>query len=493
MGIASEILSSGWQSQAFTVFSGKQQMIRMTFSELESSYPFVLSLPQFETEQLLADCVTKYSGTIERNTTLIGLIQNQNADSVAVQIKLPDGKIERVDFDYVIGCDGADSDVRRMLEIERTQSRYVEQYVLADIDFESSLNLTDHYIFSGAKEIAGFSPISNTQARIFAHLGRIKPDSEESSQSSDSYESSKTAKSFNSPEPSIEDLQKLLDERGPAKVTIKKLNWLSMHSVRQGQAKNYQSGRTFLCGDAAQVQSPINGQGLNLGIQDAYNLAWKLTLVSNNQASSKLLSSYSDERHLAGKQMTAMTDLFSFINNLRSPLFRIIRNKLGPILSSPEDVRYRYRNAVSGLSTNYRLSSAIQQDKYAAYGPQAGDRMPDGLVVDIANKKIARLFELTSGQKHHLLLLTRMSDSEQTTKVADSIESSVNENFSAQIECHRISLIDTDPLTHRLLDSQDTSIYLIRPDGYVGFRSEKFDAKAFYDYLSRTFKQSEKV
>lgn len=470
MGIISEVLKRGWQSQAFTVFAGNKQLVRMTFSELESSYPFVLSLPQVETEQILKDNFTKTGGMVEQSTTLIGVIQN--AECASVQLKLPDGKIERTDFDFVIGCDGAHSDVRRLLEVDFPGSPYPEQYVLADIEFESSLNLTDHYIFSGARGIAGFHPLSRTGARIFAHLGRLRKDKHSNVE-------------LAYPEPTLEELQSLVDERGPGNVTIKKLNWLSMHKVQHRQVNSYQQGRVFLAGDAAHIHSPTGGQGMNLGIQDAYNLAWKLALVHHKQAPVSLLASYSEERHLVGKQVTVMSDLFSLINNFRSPLLQIIRNKLGPMLSKPEDVRYRYRNAVSGLSSNYRLSRIVFQPKSATDGPQAGDRMPDALIVDIANKKIARLFELTSGHGHHLLLMQEADEDKEALHVADKLEALIEHDYKKQITVHRISFVDTDPLTHRLLDARNTKVYLLRPDGYIGYRSENFDFNSLSDYLKK--------
>jgi 2-polyprenyl-6-methoxyphenol hydroxylase-like FAD-dependent oxidoreductase len=472
MGIISEVLKSGWQSQAFTVFAGKKQLVRMTFSELESSYHFVLSLPQTETERILEENFTKTGGIVERSTTLIGVIQN--AQCASVQLKLPDGKIERTDFDFVIGCDGAHSDVRRLLEVDFPGSPYPEQYVLADIDFESSLNLTDHYVFSGTRGIAGFHPLSRNGARIFAHLGRIRKDKHANAE-------------IGYPEPTLEELQSLIDERGPGNVTIKKLNWLSMHKVQHRQVNSYQQGRVFLAGDAAHIHSPTGGQGMNLGIQDAYNLAWKLALVQHKQAPRTLLSSYSEERHLVGKQVTVMSDLFTLINNVRSPLLQFIRNKLGPMLSKPEDIRCRYRNAVSGLSSNYRLSAIVFQAKSATDSPQAGDRMPDAMVVDIANKKSERLFELTSGHGHHLLLVQAVDEDEEALRIADKLETLIENDYKKQITVHRISFVDTAPLTHRLLDARDTKVYLIRPDGYIGYRSEKFDFNSLSHYLKRIF------
>ena len=525
MGLIDSFLAVGWKSHAFTVYDKTNQIARMTFAELDCSFPYVMSLRQSDTEKFLADSLRASNNQIQWNTSLVSFVQE--ADRVEATIRetdsAPSGTAEGAAGDgvklscrWLVGCDGAHSTVRKLLNAPFQGLPYWEQYVLADVDFETSLDTGDHYLFSGKDGIAGFHPFSPNCARIFVDIGKI----DRPSITSDHLPEDR--KLF--PEPTQQELQKFLDERGPGTVQLKKINWLSMHTVHRRQVQSYRHGRVFLAGDAAHLHSPTSGQGMNLGIQDAYNLAWKLALVERKAAPELLLDSYSSERWLIGRRVSTMSDLFSRINELRSPITQLIRNKIGPILATQEGIRNRYRNAVAGLSSNYRLSPVV--DQYVQLksllpngkgnaisradgdeiswdsAPASGDRTPDGTVLGTTGNASYRLFDLLKSTEHQLLLFAGQLTEEGKLKELIEIANFTVTCYGSIVKPLMIveskdtmsglsykgkKYRDPDLSLHRRYGAKVACFFLIRPDGYVAFRSMPANKKALANYLQSVF------
>lgn len=499
MGVIDQFLSVGWQSNAFVVFDRKKPIVRMTFSGLESRYPFLLSLPQTHTERILAERFGINGGAIEWNTTLVGL--RQGVGGVEAVLRKDDGSEEAVSCEWLVGSDGAHSSVRRMINMPFRGMPYWEQYVLADVDFESELDPRDHYVFSNRDGIAGLHAFGPNEGRIFAEIGRIRrPRITTDTLPPDRAEF---------PEPTMEQLQEILDQRGPGTTRLTKLNWLSMHTIHRRQVTSYRDGRVLLAGDSAHIHSPTAGQGMNMGIQDAFNLGWKLALVHQGVAGESLIDSYCFERKLVGKQTIVMSDFFSRINNVRSPLLQVIRNKVGPLLAVDEGIREHYRNAVSQLAANYKLSPAVQNgDDFARTAgdtgkssPSAGERAPDYALMDVSSKPL-RLFELLRSEGHYLLFFAGSADA-QARKQFLEIERHILQAYSKTIQTAWIISGKSDSLPeaakgHKLFDPElgmhekygavsSGAMYLIRPDGYVAFRSASADLGALINYLKSIF------
>jgi 2-polyprenyl-6-methoxyphenol hydroxylase-like FAD-dependent oxidoreductase len=517
MGLVDEILADGLKLHAFTVFEEKKQLVKMTFDEIESPYPYMLSLPQYCTEQILIRHLTACGGTVERNTSLSDLKITDSG--ITATILSEDQTKEEVNCRWLVGCDGAHSLVRKLIGMQFAGKEYREDWVLADVEFDTTLDMSESYLFANKDGVAGFHPFSSTCGRLFADLGttheinqRMQPDIEA---------------------PSLEKLQQIFDERGPGNFSITKLNWLTIQSIHRRQVASYRKGDVFLAGDAAHVHSPASGQGMNTGIQDAYNLAWKMALVVNGDSPATLLDSYSVERHAVGVDILRMTDFFTWINIVRNPIAQKIRNKIGPVIAEQEIVASQYRNAVSQLSPNYRRSPAVLDENSlrkvgklisASSGernlkhwlefesaPRAGDRAPNGKISDLSGKHEVSFFEISRDLKHHLLVFVgRHSDQQLSPKIAAVIDL-VNSRFQALIKVHVIATsadamkswklpfvienalpfldlhLDSELTFHRRYGSESPMLYLVRPDGYIGFRTLSIKKESLADYLSTIF------
>ncbi len=471
LGIADRVVALGQPLSAFNVFDRKKHTVRMTFGELDSRYPYVLSLPQSDTERVLAEDFEARGGVIEREVSLEGL--TQGVDGVTASLRHADGHTEEYTCPWLAGCDGSHSSVRHALGLPFEGAKYPEYYVLADVEFETTLDTTEFYIFSDGDKLAGFHTFSPVGARIFADI-ELPPSEREK------------------PQVTLEQLQANIDSRGPGNIRLTKLNWLSTFFCHMRQTQTYRAGRVFLAGDSAHVHSPAGGQGMNMGIQDAFNLAWKLALVERGLSPDSLLDSYTPERHDLGKSILRMTDFFQRINTMHNPLLQEIRGSLGPVLSRNEIIRHRYRRAVAGLSQHYRKSPAVAASPGRHGGPHAGERAPDGILFDPVRQASVRLFELLREPTHHLVLFAATSgDAPEfhavTSLVREKYSGMINEILVSPGGAGTTHFVDADLALHRLYHAQRPAFFLIRPDGYIGYAGTPVQMEHFARYLKTLF------
>ncbi len=511
MELIEEFLALGWKSTAFTVFDRHKKIVRMTFNELDSAFPFLLSIPQHHTERILAQRLGTLGGAIEWNTTLDSLLQENGSVHASVK-KSKDGKEsdEKISSHWLLGCDGAHSKVRNLLNIDFKGMPYWEQYVLADVKYDTGLDPHDHYIFSGKEGIAGLHPFGEDCGRVFADLGRIH----RTKYSQDRLPVDRPG----FPEPTFEQLQAILDQRGPGDLRLKHVNWQSMHTIHRRQAQAYRKGHVLLAGDAAHIHSPTGGQGMNLGIQDAYNVAWKLALVEKKVAQDKLLDGYGTERALTCRQVSTMSEWFSRINNVRSPIFQAIRNTVGPFLAAQPAIRHHYRNCVSEIAINYRLSPVVSECtmtvdrpentfitdtkiKWSA-APRPGDRVPNISAWDLKDDERVSLYDLMKAPTHHLLLFTGQIEEPGRTQDLIEIAKKISDRYPELIKTHFYSasesclkhlhsasskFMDRDLSAHTKYGATLACLFLIRPDGYLAFRSLPPNEYELTSYLDSLF------
>ncbi|MBV9687232.1 MAG: FAD-dependent monooxygenase, partial [Alphaproteobacteria bacterium] len=271
MGLTDDFLAVGQRIAGVNLFGGKDPIAHVDFGSLETRYPGVLGVPQDETERLLGQRVAKLGLTIERNTELVGL--SQRGSGVSARLRKAD-QIEEIDADWVMGCDGAHSAVREQLGIPFSGSTYPEHFVLADIKVEGEIDHNQAQVWLAGDGPLAFFPLPEDRWRLIV---------------------------INSPpnwkgQPSLAQCQQLLNERGLTRLRLADPRWTAVFRIHRRKAGQFRQGHVFLLGDAAHIHSPVGGQGMNMGIQDAFNLAWKLSRVIRNIGDPKLLDSYEAER-----------------------------------------------------------------------------------------------------------------------------------------------------------------------------------------------------
>jgi 2-polyprenyl-6-methoxyphenol hydroxylase-like FAD-dependent oxidoreductase len=502
LGVAKEAVARGIALTGVTMLAAGKTVVQASFDELDTRYPFVLSIPQAETEAILSDLLQRHGGAVERRTELVGL--RESGDSVECTLRHDRGE-ERVLARYVVGCDGAHSTVRKLSGFSFDGSTYDDQFMLADVRIDwpySPQRITTFFSESGL--LACF-PIPGDRFRLIATAPEGSAGGSET--------------------PTLEEFQKLVHERSEGAYRLYDPAWMARFRIHCRQVKGYRKGRVFLAGDAAHIHSPAGGQGMNSGIQDAHNLAWKLALVASGAGRPELLDSYEQERHAVGAAVLSSTDFATRVATLRSPLARAVRNRVTAFLSSLEIIQQRLTRNVAELSLTYEKSpivgehhaslfsarlgadSAAEEPNLVSWrkfelAPGAGDRAPDANLVLPERNEPVRLFELVDGRFHTLLLFDGRAASEKGYEKLGAIAREVRRRYDAFVKIHVIVprrdrppslawdgslLLDPEGDAEDRYGASAECSYLIRPDLYVGFRSQPAEAANLLAYLARIF------
>jgi 2-polyprenyl-6-methoxyphenol hydroxylase-like FAD-dependent oxidoreductase len=494
LGIADQLIAQGHKLHGMRIFIEGKPAVHARLDRIASRYPFVLALAQNETERILEQHLASIGVRVERETELTGL--GQDGGGVSATLRRADGE-ERITTPYLIGCDGAHSTVRHVLGLRFEGAAYEELFVLADVHIAWQLADDEARIYVNPEGMAAYFPMGGGRYRLIAEL----PQS-----------------TAIAPEPSLAEVQALVDRFGPPGTVLSEPHWLATFRIHRRKVANYRSGRVFVAGDAAHIHSPAGGQGMNTGIQDAHNLAWKLALVVKGTAAPALLDSYQAERHPVAEQVLRTTDAMTRVISLRNPLARAVRDFVIPVAASQSFVQKRFMRDLAELSVNYRrspivaqtlpdLRDALRQPGLGARawwafnaGPHPGDRAPDA-ALKTGDQTGIRLYEALDPTRHNLVLFTGMDPIVGGDAALRDTAEMVAEGFDALIKVLVVGsgnarthsgpgqlLIDPDHGAHRAYGASVQCLYLLRPDRYVGFRSLLPGRASLGGYLSRIFK-----
>lgn len=495
MGIIEEVLARGVMGVSLNIYEHDTRLLHLNFRFLASDaipYPYNVLLPQHVTEELLIALLHTAGGEVERLKEVTEL--RQEAERVCVTVhNLQDDTSEILQVRWLIGCDGAHSSVRKALGLAFLGRTYDEEVLLADVDLDWERSHDEVYAWMHRNGQFAAMPLPNNHWRLFAAA------------------SPQEGKSV--PQASLELFQHLMQERtGDSTTTISHPIWLSNFKISRRMVASYRKGRVFLAGDAAHVHSPFSGQGLNTGVQDAWNLAWKLALVIRGKATDALLETYQQERLPIARQVLAETDQRTKIFFARNGAVRLFRDRVVIPLLKRRFVQQRLFWAVSELGINYRsspLSHASQDARTERHGwkpwprqaPRPGDRAPDGRCFRHPSQEATSLFAEFRGTRSHLLLFAGRAasgDDANLIQIAGRVEKLLGEEVKthlvvsvrekpANLDWDGSILLDPGYKLHTRYGARVASLYFIRPDGYIGFRSQPVREEPLLDYLGTLF------
>jgi len=445
-----------------------------------TAYPEPRTLSQHDTERILTDLLRKQGVEIERGKALTDL--TQDGDAVIVSLRGEDGSMETARYRWVIGCDGAHSAVRKATGIPFAGSTYRDEFIMADAELDWKLAHGGLYgLPSPAGIFAAFSMPGENRYRIFGNFppGPEGPGVEYS-------------------EPTHEEFQAMVDERVPFPAKVVKEYWVTRYRVHSRTVPRYRDGRVFLVGDAAHVHSPAGAQGMNTGIQDAYNLAWKLALVERGLADESLVDSYQAERHPIGVQLLRTTDrMFSAFGG-QNPLARLARGRVAPLLVGRVLTRPWIRQRFIGLLAQLRLhypNSPLNAEDGSGWrnAPAPGDRAREADV--IIQGRPGRLHEVFRGTQHTVLLFAGLDDEALQAvglcRIAEQIEQAYQGLVKARVVTaerfadHPAALGDPTRSAHRQYGVTSACAFVIRPDKYIGYRCRPVEVDRLMADLSR--------
>ena len=450
----------GLKAKGGSIYANGERLVHLALTSDDSPYGFPLMIPQNETERLLKEHLDRQGLKVERQVELVSF--DARLDSIGCKLRHADGREESCETSWLVGCDGAHSTVRHTLGVPFTGHAEPNDWMLADIHVDGPLAPDEVSVFWHEKGVLVFFPIKPPRFRVIADIG---------------------AASDHGPpaDPTLAEVQATVDQRGPGGLKLSDPIWLSNFRINERKVRDYRQGRVLLAGDAAHIHSPAGGQGMNTGMQDAFNLAWKIALVQRGEGQIEpLLDSYSVERSAVGDQVLRDAEMFTTAATLRNPTALWLRDHLAPILGSFQFVRDKIRDEWFEFSINYRHSplSAEKWPKLTG-GLPAGDRLCDAPLVSAADGKPTTLLAALRGTRHTLLLLPGVSDPE-TVAAMLAIADQASKAFPNVLTVHVILKnepapaaktgtggvpvwIDTSGRVYEKLHATDRALFVVRP------------------------------
>lgn len=491
MGIVDTVLGQGNICNGFDMYNHGKPLASVAFSSLESRYPYFLILAQSDTEKILNDHINSYGIKVEREKELVSM--DIREDSLTAHIRLADGSEEIIECSYIAGCDGAHSAARHILNLEFKGAPYPNYWLLADCNLDWKYPLHHMSVFIHPTGVTAYFPLYHDRGRLMFELADEPIDEDLTP-------------------PTIEDVRRLMNEREIDYRSVTDPNWLAYFKLHHRMVDKYGEGRVFLSGDAAHIHSPMGGQGMNTGIQDSYNLAWKLALVLKGESPESLLDSYNAERHRVGEGVVNLTDKATRMVGIHNPILSAIRNKIIGAASKIDAVQEKLLTTLSQIEIHYKGSPIVSERWYQPdavegfhgyrHDLEAGERVRDYDLAGPDGKTGTRLYELFKGTEHELLLFTGAEPEDMELAELTKIHESIGKSFKDLIEIHVIAgsqealrsfdtvksvWLDKGFGMHRDFGAAKSSLYLIRPDGYIGFRNQPASLSDLEEYLAGIF------
>jgi 2-polyprenyl-6-methoxyphenol hydroxylase-like FAD-dependent oxidoreductase len=482
IGVAEPLMARGNASMRLALHLGAREVVVVELGAARATdtrFPFILFVSQAETEDLLGTHLARLGIRMERGVELAEL--EPQADAVRCVLRHPDARAETVRARYVIGCDGAHSTVRRAAGFSFEGGSYPQEFVLGDVEADGPLTPDAVNPFVGGGGIAMFFPLKRPRTwRVIAMAA-----------------SRTRLNHASSDEPlmtelSLPELQLIVDAPTEGSVRVRDPAWLARFHLHHRQTARYRAGRVFLAGDAAHIHSPVGGQGMNTGIQDAWNLAWKLALVSRGAATSELLDTYDAERWPVGRFLLRYTDrIFATFTRAMSAgtvatwVREVVVPHVAPRVMSGPWLRGAAFRFVSELGIRYRASPLAEEGApRLRRGPRAGDRLPDARLT-MGGSPVS-LQRAVAGPHFTLLLC---GDRGRWLPVVRGRPRAIRDALVKVLHLSSSpgdgTLVDVGGDTATLLGVEDGAQYLIRPDGHIGFRCAGYDLSALDVYLRR--------
>jgi 2-polyprenyl-6-methoxyphenol hydroxylase-like FAD-dependent oxidoreductase len=437
MGLADAFVDHGHRVRRLRWYADQRILYDLDMARNGSRYGYVLHLPQSQTETLLRARVRELGGTIEQRMELVRLAEP--GDAVIATLRDAAGREVEVSAGYVVGCDGAHSRVRCEIGLPFEGQPYPQDWLLADVALDGAgSDDAVHAFFRPNGLPLVCIPMGGHRWRlVMANAG-----------------------DRGGQPPTFAEIQELVAERAPRPIKVSDPEWLASFRCHLRSATSYRRGRVLLAGDAAHIHSPAGGQGMNTGMMDAHNLAWKLALVADGRAPDALLDTYGQERVPVASGVLQVTDKIVGLLTMRNRARRAVRDTVLPVASRIPVVQRRTARKMSQLSVAYPSSLLVQPDGHGR-GPKPGHRFPD---LEVRGEHgPARLHHLLGSGRHVLI-------------VSGAGVRSALETAGVRRHADLVDLVDGD---------LRSGFALVRPDGILAARGSATDTHHVVGYLRR--------
>lgn len=415
-GLAAPFIETANRVTSVAVITQETLLNRMRFEPEGTPYSFVGMVPQDVTERMLVQELRRKGGAVEYDTTFISAVEDDGHVTATL-----DRKGERLEVTglFLVGCDGAHSAVRHLLDLSFAGAQYNASFMLADVDTNEALPSDELQLCPSEFGPLAIFPMSATRRRLVA-----------------------TVEGATEGAPSLEFVRTVVAQRAPAGFQALSLRWSSYFRVHHRHVERMNVGRMFIAGDAAHIHSPFGGQGMNTGLQDIWNLSWKLNLAVRGHGTEQLLESYSAERCPVIKRVIDTTHRLTRALGTAGKLAQGVRNTVIPLVARWSMFQRGFVQNLSELGISYSGSPIVEG---------AGNRFWDD--------------SLRGGQgiADRFLLLLEDDAGEQVTNAVTQF-------------CNALHVVE-------LRRVRQPGITLVRPDGYVACAGALRDSTAVLESM----------
>jgi 2-polyprenyl-6-methoxyphenol hydroxylase-like FAD-dependent oxidoreductase len=424
-----------------------------------SAFPFMLVLEQSENERLLYEYVQSHGRDVLWQHELESFSQDESG--VIAQVKNRNGESQIIEGKYLVGCDGPKSAVRHGLGLSFAGSTFERLFYVADVRIDWKFSHDALHGCLARHSVLAFFPMPGEKRwRIVG----VFPEGHNKDEDEVLYE----------------EIEARIKEEAQLDLDITRVDWFSTYKVHTRHVEKFSSGRCFLAGDSAHIHTPAGGQGMNTGIQDVYNLAWKLGLVLKGAAAERILGTYNEERLPNAKRLLQTTDRMFNLAAGTDWLVNLIRTTVFPPMAkfilSIDAIKRRFFRLISQIGITYRESSLSLHDGDGEFEVKAGDRLPYFLIDGHS------VYDKLRAPKFHLLTFSNgRSDSLDGHFGEDGNSSDELETRFAQLLDH--SVIPLDPHVAAIFRTDEPFQVLLRPDNYIGFISPETSPSRLVAYL----------
>jgi 2-polyprenyl-6-methoxyphenol hydroxylase-like FAD-dependent oxidoreductase len=470
-GLADEMLRQGHPTAGMSAYSDEKRLLHLDFGGIDSRYPYLLLLSQMETERILREAIERLGVEIERGVELVGFAQDvltPDPSPVTVVLRHPAGRLEQTQAPWLIDAEGAHSTVRATLDLPFAGQTRDETYALGDVLVAGEISENDVHVLSTEYGFLGLFPMGQGRFRLIAGVPAGMAKTERP--------------------PTIGDLQAIFDERWPVDARFSDLRWSSWFHINSRMVQHLRIGRVLLGGDAAHIHSPAAGQGMNTGIQDMINLSWKLALVMQGLAPEELLDTYERERLPVMRDVLTKTERITDVMSSRRPLVRSLLRHLAPRVGRARRVQRVVPFRISQIAIGYRRSP-LSAHHGRAGRLRAGDRVPDARVLSRVAHGHAweerSLFDLLNPLRFTLLVVHAEGDGDSDGAAEVDWCGAVRPWPIIRVVGISAPAGDAARSRYETIVGRSPGVFLVRPDGYIGFAGGKHASAAHLEAYCR--------
>lgn len=479
LGVLDEMRQEGIQPEGIRFYARGAELLRIPSGlGVDSPYPGFLILPQSQTEHILRRRLASLDREIEQEVEFIGY--EEQGGEVIARLRRAEGEEFPWACDFLVGCDGAHSAVRHALGTRFEGRARPETFILCDAEVQGPNPLSQEILLFASR--SGPLPMLPIREKLWRIISTRHGDS-------------------GTAPPTLEEMQEHLEERGPGNLTLANPQWLSSFRISERRAADFRRGRVMLAGDAAHIHSPAGGQGMNTGILDAANLAWKLEAVLRHRGKPDiLLQSYHAERAAAADRVIREAAARTRIALAGMGILAAARNLIARWAGHSRTIGENINTSLAGTHLHYPSSPALGSDHHWHEDWRDHGFAPGRLVRDVKvvgeGRSLSLLPEIFSARRMSLLLFSgRRPNYRDAAALQQFREEAAASNFPLTTFAiwhgeHTPDdswLGDPEGHAHRRFGAYSRAACVVRPDGISAFRTQPADWPRTKDFLEQFF------